>query len=366
MAGLDINDLVCLDDTTDTDASTGISTITGIAPLPALHEQGVLSITLTDHNTLAHKWGEDGGAAALGQAVVAIVDHHEDKGEHAHVSSSARNIAFDASSGLEEAGSCCTLVAEMLLARHSTSMGTAAADGDGGGAASLPEDVALLLSGVILLDTCNMDATVGKGRPRDAAALDALFAALPAEKRGMRDSIFKELNGAKTSPAFWKALSARDALRLDYKHFRVGGGWALGMSSLILPLSDLREKANMESALVSYFAASVERKAMDLMVCMCMVMPEEGSGGKRRRELMAVGSRGRLDALREFLYTDEAGQAMGTAAVGDRMTLAPVPRAAAGGGGGDEVLVADCYTQANVRMSRKQVAPLLERFLAGL
>ena len=374
MAGLDINDLVCLDDTTDSDTSTGASTTTGLPSLPTLQEKGLLSITLTDHNALAHKWGEGGVAAALDQAVVAIVDHHEDKGEHAHVRGSARNVAFDTSMGREEAGSCCTLVAEnFLLARHSSSsssssMGIADNDGDGELAAPLPEDIALLLSGVILLDTCNMDAAVGKGRPRDATALDALFAAMPPEKRGMRDSIFRELNGAKTDPTFWTALSARDALRLDYKHFRVDGNRALGMSSMLLSLSHLRNKDDLESALAAYIAPSVARKAVDLLVCMCMVVPEEGTAGERRRELMVVGSRSQLDALREFLDKDEAGMAMGAAIVGDRMTLAPAPGVAtvAGADAADEVLMADCYAQANVRMSRKQVAPLLERFLAGL
>jgi inorganic pyrophosphatase/exopolyphosphatase len=377
MAGLDINDLVCLDDTTDSDSSTGTNTATGLSSLPALQEKGLLSITLTDHNALAHKWGEGGAAAALDQAVVAIVDHHEDKGEHAHVRGSARNVAFDASTGREEAGSCCTLVAEnFLLARHSnssssSSMGIADGEGDGELTSSLPEDIALLLSGVILLDTCNMDAAVGKGRPRDAAALDALFAAMPPEKRGMRDSIFRELNGAKTDPTFWAALSARDALRLDYKHFRVGRGRALGMSSVLLSLSHLKNKDDLESALAAHFTPSVARKGVDLLVCMCMVVPEEGIAGERRRELMVVGSRIQLDALREFLDKDEAGKAMGAAIVGHRMILAPAPGAATessvdAADAADEVLMADCYAQANVRMSRKQAAPLLERFLAGL
>ena len=173
MAGLDINDLICLED----------------AALVELSQQGLLTITLTDHNELATKWGSGEAAEGLSAAVVGIIDHHLDKGKHAQVTGERRNIAFDSITGCELAGSACTLVAEMFLTKE-------------GAPASIEEEVATLLSGVILLDTSNMNPVVGKGKPRDEIALNALLAALPGGATERRDATFSQLQSAKTDATF--------------------------------------------------------------------------------------------------------------------------------------------------------------------
>lgn len=64
-----------------------------------------------DHNAVS------GGLSELGGAVVEIIDHHADLGNHPGVQAGSRDIAFDASDGSGKAlvGSCCTMVAERML-----------------------------------------------------------------------------------------------------------------------------------------------------------------------------------------------------------------------------------------------------------
>ena len=101
--------------------------------LSALQAEGRLRLTLMDHNAVS------GCLSALGDAVVEIVDHHKDLEKHPGVEGTARDIAFDAGDGSGRAlvGSCCTLVAERMLAQEQK------------GAKLLSSDVARLLLGVV-------------------------------------------------------------------------------------------------------------------------------------------------------------------------------------------------------------------------
>ena len=359
MAGLDINDLICLDDNEEY----------GYDALHELQRRGLLSITLTDHNALASSvWSAD-ATATLGSCVVEIIDHHTDKGEHAHVVGARRDIAFDAERGRELVGSACTLIAERALGPITIDPRSAKGSGEQGSTIEVDGELAMLLSGVILLDTSNMDPTVDKGRPRDDSALSRLLQAAQAEvaARGGREAMYVELQGAKSSPEFWTDLSAADALRLDYKRFQVEPNLKgeedsarerprprfLGMSSLILPVSSLLDKPDVHTSLQGYLNTAAV--PVDLLVCMCMVLV---SGDRRnaRRELLAVGSAAQLDALATFLSTDEGAVTMAVERMGERLVIeAEVER------GG---VLADAYRQGNVRMSRKQVGPILERFLS--
>lgn len=75
------------------------------------------------------------------------------------VTGRARNVSFDESLG-RGVGSTCTLVAEAFLADAPS---------------FLHADVALMLLGVILVDTLNLDPTMNKTTPRDEAAVSALL-----------------------------------------------------------------------------------------------------------------------------------------------------------------------------------------------
>lgn len=332
MTGLDINDLVCLD---DCDGFLG-----SINSIECQNDQP-FAVTLTDHNELANKW--ESGTAWLADRIVAIVDHHVDKGAHSHVKPPARNIAFNSDTGREGAGSCCTLIAEAFLSKRAVDD------------TPLEDDVAALLSGVILLDTSNMSVEVGKGTSRDAAALEALWsAATTIDLRASRDATFEKLRSAKTDPSFWLSLTAGDALRLDYKNFAVRASpdpeayppLHLGMSSVLCSTEALRSKSDFSDAIARYIEAG---GIVNLFVCMAMITND----GPRRRELLMVGTEAQLNELEAFIGSS-AAQMEAT-----RILRVPMP------GLSDECgIFIDCYSQGNLRMSRKQVGPLLEDFLA--
>jgi len=140
------------------------------------HSHGEVVLNLVDHNKLSqqgdhlHDWADD--------AVEAIWDHHPDLG--CHMGAKVREIAFDTES-MTGLGSCSTIVAEAFLSQAPEMM--AARDPAREPEAGRPfafapgKEVALLLLGVMLLDTACLSDAAGKAQPRDIAAANAAAAA---------------------------------------------------------------------------------------------------------------------------------------------------------------------------------------------
>lgn len=191
--------------------------------LPCLDQVDLASaaqeLVLVDHNAVSASWD-----ASLGPRVVEIVDHHSDLGQHPTVPAEKRTIAFDHETGTATAGSCCTLVAEAFLTRQRI---------------ALDQGVALLLAGVMLLDTVNMSATAGKGTARDAAVLDELLPIAATD----REVLFHELMTAKFDAAWWRSLSDVQYLRYDYKQ-----AGPLGISAVLLPLTEVAAQSHILAA----------------------------------------------------------------------------------------------------------------------
>jgi hypothetical protein len=164
-------------------------------PLGALCARGRLALTLVDHNSA---WGP---FRALGGAVAAIVDHHADAGAHAHVTPPARQVSFDAAAGRGGVGSACTLVAAHALR--------------GGGA---PPALLDSLLAVILLDTSNLCATAGVATPADAAAVDALCAALGGRSRADRDAAYARLTALRYDAAWTPHRETNRSCNLNRHH----------------------------------------------------------------------------------------------------------------------------------------------------
>jgi exopolyphosphatase len=393
MVDLDLDDLICMED----------------FDLKALSkEDKIEGLILTDHNSLSKR------IAALfdpkyphGPLVTEIVDHHTDSGDYPHVrGEGARNIAFDPATGRATAGSACTLVAESLLANK--------------GAFSSDELEALgtLLAGVIMIDTQNM-ATTGAGTDRDAAMLTALLEApdfllassssddratttnrdnenekRKKKKIGIdRDATAARLRNAKTDPLFWHSLSARQCLVIDYKQFTASGGGggradhAFGMATVACPVLEFTAKPRAGAVVASFLAdpsreeekeekeeeeESSASPSLELLAVMgSFIHPEKGY----QRELLLVSSSlQRMESVEQYLlHTDPV------------LALVPLPESAAAettlgdgdgdgdGGGGSQYppggddgrsrrLFARCYSQTNLKASRKQVAPLLTTY----
>jgi len=170
------------------------------------------------------------------QLIETIVDHHEDQGLYNWVTDAKREIAFssdpaelDASNhssynnrnhnnsssssnsnalgisrslslsstttstssiagGRALVASTCTLVAERYLSLSSSS------------SSPLTTPIALLLLGVILLDSVCLDGRAGKVTPRDEVAARALMELVEGREGGMnggKEALYRQLSGAK-------------------------------------------------------------------------------------------------------------------------------------------------------------------------
>lgn len=197
-------------------------------------------LTLVDHNTIndsLHNFRHMFD-------VVEIVDHHIDEKRYTETcSGKQRTIAFE--SGKALVASTTTLVAEELLSDQSD--------------APLPS-IATLLLGVILLDSHNLDESIGKVTYRDRDAVSnllsltdwsksALLAYLIPSDEGLTidtNELFSHLQHAKYEPEFWEAFTVKRGLGYDYKAFALGREneeqQLFGISTILMPGLSFLEK----------------------------------------------------------------------------------------------------------------------------
>ena len=304
---------------------------------------GVQQITLVDHNRLTV------ASSILPNnhvKVVEILDHHFDEQEHSHVQGDLRNVAFQDNHAL--VASTCTLIAERLFASD---------------AAKPPYDFSLSISllGVILLDTVNMRPEAGKGTARDQSAIDTLvhetdWSTLATSRNqhdlldtdsGMidTDKLFHLLSESKFNVDFWKSLSVKDALRLDYKRFQADGDNAFGASSILLNLDLFLAKDNSIEEIQSFMTQA--------NVPLLAVLSSQFQNNEPRRELLICGTDAKLvDEMASYLLTSEKASMMQSEQV-------PL------GIDADGSLAMKRFRQGNPKASRKQVAPILSSFYSS-
>lgn len=293
-----------------------------------------VSATLVDHNLFTQtdrpNWTVD-----------RIYDHHLDEGGHTDTCKSIkRQIAFDPSESTALVASTCTLIVERWRKEAPSEQ-------------SIPSSLALLLLGAILLDSVNLSPKAGKATERDKVALEYLLEStdwpsdLPidirdedkADQSPSKDKLFEALQGQKFAKDFWEGLTPLQALRLDYKSFKVQPGGSFGVASILQPLSDFLEKPGIWEAISTYFAGE------KVLVIMCLAIVD----GAPSRQLAICGqNRDMIDALVSHLDAD--------ASLGIEVTR-------------EESFVVnakDLHTvriaQGNSKASRKQVAPILMDF----
>ncbi|XP_055338815.1 uncharacterized protein LOC129588557 isoform X2 [Paramacrobiotus metropolitanus] len=151
-----------------------------------LHQERRLQVTLVDHHLPVGKF------SGLTDAVKEVIDHRpvEQGDKTAYLK--------DISSTTETVGSCCTLIAEKILA---------ASD-----AKSLTPVTAYLLYETIILDTVNFSKDAQKATQKDEHIADELQKRLPTA--AVRDQIFSELVDAKSDIS---CLNTEQLLRKDLK-----------------------------------------------------------------------------------------------------------------------------------------------------
>ena len=141
----------------------------------------VRGLALVDHNQPAN------AIKTYEEKIRLIMDHHEDLRRYPNA---LRRI--------EPVGSCATLVGEDLI------------QGDTG---KIPESLAALLLGAILIDTVNLDPDAGRATPKDHAVAGQLKAIT-----GMDTDIFYQ--GIRAAKSDIREMNTRDLLRRDCKTFQ--------------------------------------------------------------------------------------------------------------------------------------------------
>jgi exopolyphosphatase len=194
----------------------------------------------------------------------------------------------------------------------------------------MPPTLAILLLGVILLDSINMLPQAGKGTPRDGAAIEKLlrttdWGLIKLPKEILADSssddvpdpskLFDCLQSQKFSSDFWNGLTALQGIRLDYKSFTAAASTTsttIGISTILLDMETFWKKDN----LVETLAKVIHENDLEILGLMFTFMKKkEGGGGdndnnndndnKPCRQL-ALTSRNKevLQNLVEYLMTD--------------------------------------------------------------
>ncbi|WP_320044401.1 DHHA2 domain-containing protein [uncultured Desulfobacter sp.] len=166
--GIDIKNLFFIDD---------------IQPLETLISR-VRGFALVDHNRPAN------GFLKYEEKIKFIMDHHEDLKLYPY-----------ALGRIEPVGSCATLVGEDLIKESKDP------------AKKIPQSLAALLLGAILIDTVNLDPKAGRVTPRDQSVAKHLTSIAGLDT----DTFYQGIRAAKSDI---REMDTRDLLRRDCKTFQ--------------------------------------------------------------------------------------------------------------------------------------------------
>ena len=322
--GLTFDDLTCINE----------------VPFSNLLLNDKLKLTLLDHNSLSSRTSQyitSKVGRPISYEINGILDHHVDLENHPECTGASRVIEFDSSLQKALVGSTCTLIVERYLAVNPT---------------LLDDTAATLLMGVICLDTQNMDPVIDKGTARDA---DAIAAIEPISSVN-RTELFDTLLDAKMDIAFWRSLSAVDAMRLDFKAFTIDTDTSTGkertyaISSVLLPIVELLEKPDIESVLDKY----LRQEQHDCLLAMAFIDPSD----PHRQLLVCTLDRDRAEKLDRYLLslTEEPNplNLIPCELIAEQASICDTMR--------EKGYYINIYDQGNVRVSRKQMAPIILSF----
>jgi exopolyphosphatase len=323
-----------------------------------------------------------------------------------------RNIAFSNNQAL--VASTCTLIVERYMANIIDISKTAEVEVP---TLTFPMPLAILLLGVILLDSVNMSPQAGKGTLRDQAAMDSLLkhtdwssllrvlennnnvnapdimdtttTSATSTSRPDPTKLFDTLQNQKFDPAFWNQLSTRDALALDYKSFAsqptttctstdsssssagsiVGAGAGVfGVSTVLQSMQDFLSKPDHWKAIRDYmqersipllgimFAVSTREGGLERQLCICTATTTTNEDEDKDSLLL-------LQGMVDYLLGTEL-----QLTVRDDLTRPPPPKqrdssCSSSDDNNVNVGVRIVYMdQGNAKASRKQVAPIMMEY----
>ncbi len=261
------------------------------------------NLVLVDHNKLSPSLEQ------YNDNVTAVLDHHVDEG-----------LYLDATPRIiETIGSCTSLVGKEFR-RNSI---------------DIPQDVAILLVGTILLDTVNLDEKAGRVTPADKVIAEHLFSLCSVSGQELFDTIQKE----KFNVA---GLSTTDLLRKDYKEFQFEM-LRCGIASALLPVSQWQA---MDQDLFSGFVGYADTCELDVLLSMNAFANPDFS----RDLIIFCATQTAHDGL--LAYLQENGL--------DLVLIDEHNEKQQGNKG-----FMRCYNQKNLGISRKKLQPLLADYYKG-
>ena len=293
-------------------------------------------ITLVDHNTLNSSLRHSIRKKLI---VMEILDHHIDEGKYLKTcADDHRNIAFR--DGQPLVASTSTLVAEKLQLLFDS---------------PYPPSIGILLLGVILLDSVNLDVTIGKVTDRDRVSVEDLLVntdwsnmTVPVAYRKSdgviavdTTELFNELQLAKYNPQFWSDISVTRALGYDVKYFH-----QIGISTILMPATLFMEKSGFVESTLAFIGTG----HVSLLVIMFAFYDEDDSF---RRQLAFISTDQHVDVrlLVESLLSSDSYKLVDL-----QLSDVAIPAEF------DDSFQIILFDQKNVSPSRKEIGPMLEDF----
>jgi len=299
----------------------------GDDPLIAMLFEKAAGLVLVDHcNADTDEFTQHGK-----DKVIRIVDHHNDEDAHTDVKGWARNFAYGYVKEKDHklVGSVGTEIANVFLS-HLDGISHISRD-DGA--------VAILLYSVILIDTQNLDDSIGKTTDQDIASMNVLKHFTKYLPR--QDDWYDQLIAAKTNIDLWLDTTAEQILRYDKKSFSSSDGkLTVGISSILLSIEDFVAKEGWQKALEK----KMEEGGYYFYMILTNLISDDST---KRQKLFFSKENGRIADASAFFLNNE---------VTDYKLDGPIKIP----GDPVEVIV---YNQLNVTHSRKAVAPTAIDFL---
>jgi exopolyphosphatase len=268
-------------------------------------------LVLVDHNHLTPPFDDT-------WSVMGILDHHVD--EHQEYPTMAfREITM--------VGSCVTLVLDHFFKQF--------------GSGWVDPTTATLAMAPLLVDTIELKWEFGRTHALDIEIFQVLKQVLQQQPQLYNGSYFEEIEKVKSQV---DSMSSKDILRRDYKQFEVNG-YRIGTSSVTWHFLGWAERDSAQQ-IVDTANEFADQRQLDMEVIFTAF--DHGAEGGYRRQLAVVVKNPELKSVQDALEQDTQSQLT-------RIDLLNKETQ------GNLVF----YDQGNVKMSRKQVWPLLKQLISS-
>jgi exopolyphosphatase len=269
-------------------------------------------LILVDHNQLTPPFD-------AAWRVMGVLDHHVDE-HHEYPNMAFRQITM--------VGSCVTLVLDHFFKQF--------------GSDWVDPTTAILAMAPLLVDTIELKWELGRTHALDVEIYQVLKQVLQQQPQLYSSNYFQEIEKVKSQV---DGMSSKDILRRDYKQFEVNG-YHIGTSAVTWHFAAWakRDSAQQIADTANAFA---KNRQLDMEVIFTAF--DHGANGGYRRQLAVLIKNPKLKPVQEALEQD------------NQVDLTPID--ALNKESQSDIVF---YDQNNVKMSRKQVWPLLKQLISKI